>query len=105
MSAIRAAWFPLRSGVPIRYDDAPIRTLVMMAEGSGGLLPGKGRALARPGSVLKAKRAYAWSSPIEGSERRKFYAVLEVPPITSAQDAVRAAIVADHRTQEVRHGD
>lgn len=45
----------------------------------------------------KAKRAYAWSSPIEGSERRKFYAVLEVSPITSARDAMRAAIVQDSR--------
>jgi hypothetical protein len=33
-----------------------------------------------------------------GSERRKFYAVLEVPPVTSARDAVRAAIVVDHRS-------
>ena len=47
----------------------------------------------------KAKRAYAWSSPIEGSERRKFYAVLELLPVASAQDAVRAAIVADHRSR------
>jgi hypothetical protein len=45
----------------------------------------------------KAKRAYAWSSPVEGTERRKFYAVLEVPPVASARDAVKAAIVADHR--------
>ncbi len=40
---------------------------------------------------------YAWSSPIEGSERRKFYAVLKTPPINSPQDAVRAAIVSDHK--------
>lgn len=46
-----------------------------------------------------ATRAYAWSSPIEGSERRKFYAVLHAGPITSAGDAVRAAIVADHRNR------
>ncbi len=45
----------------------------------------------------KATRAYAWSSPIEGSERRKFYAVLHVPPVVSPVDAVRASIVADHR--------
>jgi hypothetical protein len=45
----------------------------------------------------KAKRAYAWSSPIDGSTKRRFYAVLELPPVTSAQDAVRAAIVADNR--------
>lgn len=45
----------------------------------------------------KAKRAYAWSSSIEGSDKRRFFAVLHVPPITSPQDAVRAAIVAEHR--------
>jgi hypothetical protein len=45
----------------------------------------------------KATRAYAWSSPIEGTERRRFYAVLHVPPVTSPVDAVRAAIAADHR--------
>ena len=45
----------------------------------------------------QATRAYAWSSPIEGSEKRRFFAVLQIPPIKSAVDAVRAAIVADHR--------
>ena len=45
-----------------------------------------------------ATRAYAWSSPIEGSTKRRFYAVLEIPPVQSAQDAVRAAIVAEHRS-------
>jgi hypothetical protein len=44
-----------------------------------------------------ASTAYAWSSPIEGSTKRRFYAVLHVPPIESAADAVRAAIVADHK--------
>lgn len=44
-----------------------------------------------------ATRAYAWSSPIEGSNKRRFYAVLHVPPISSPADAVRAAIVADSR--------
>lgn len=44
-----------------------------------------------------AKRAYAWSSPIEGSEKRRFFAVLHQPPITSPVDAVRAAIVAEHK--------
>jgi hypothetical protein len=44
-----------------------------------------------------ATRAYAWSSPIEGSTKRRFYAVLHVPPVSSAADAVRAAIVAEHR--------
>jgi hypothetical protein len=45
----------------------------------------------------KANTAYAWSSPIEGSDKRRFFAVLHVPPITSPVDAVRAAIVAEHR--------
>lgn len=44
-----------------------------------------------------AKRAYAWSSPIEGSDKRRFFAVLHVPPITSPVEAVRAAIVAENR--------
>lgn len=44
-----------------------------------------------------ANRCYAWSSPVEGSDRRRFYAVLGVPPINSAADAVRAAIVADRK--------
>jgi hypothetical protein len=47
----------------------------------------------------KATRAYAWSSPIEGSAKRRFFAVLGVPPIMSPLDAVRAAIIAEHRTK------
>jgi hypothetical protein len=46
----------------------------------------------------KATRAYAWSSPIEGSTKRRFFAVLHIPPIVSPLDAVRAAIVAEHRS-------
>ena len=45
-----------------------------------------------------ATRAYAWSSPIEGSTKRRFFAVLHQPPVDSPQAAVRAAIVAEHRT-------
>ena len=45
----------------------------------------------------KATRCYAWSSPIEGSTKRKFFAVLHVPPVTSAKAAVRAAIVQEYR--------
>jgi hypothetical protein len=45
----------------------------------------------------KANKAYAWSSPIEGSDKRRFFAVLHVPPITSPVEAVRAAIVAENR--------
>jgi hypothetical protein len=45
----------------------------------------------------KATRAYAWSSPIEGSTKRRFFAVLNIPPITSPSEAVRAAIVQEYR--------
>lgn len=45
----------------------------------------------------KATRAYAWSSPIEGSDKRRFFAVLHIPPIDSPVAAVRAAIVAEQR--------
>ena len=45
-----------------------------------------------------APRAYAWSSPIEGSTRRRFVAVLHTARINSPLEAVRAAIVAEHRS-------
>ncbi len=45
----------------------------------------------------RATRAYAWSSPVEGTERRRFYAVLHLGGIRSPLDAVRAAIVAERR--------
>ena len=46
-----------------------------------------------------ASRAYAWSSPIEGSEKRRFFAVLHQGPVKSPVDAVRAAIVAEQRAK------
>ena len=45
----------------------------------------------------KARKAYAWSSPIEGGDKRRFFAVLHLPPVTSPVEAVRAAIVAESR--------
>lgn len=45
----------------------------------------------------KATRAYAWSSPIDGSDKRRFYAVLHLGGIRSPRDAVRAAIIAEQR--------
>ena len=43
---------------------------------------------------------YAWSSPVEGSDRRRFYAVLKLPPVLTPEDAVRASIVNDHRASK-----
>jgi hypothetical protein len=45
-----------------------------------------------------ATRAYAWSSPIEGRDKRRFFAVLHQPPVTSPAEAVGAAIVAEQRS-------
>jgi hypothetical protein len=47
----------------------------------------------------KATRAYAWSSPIEGSNKRRFFAVLHMGAIKSPKDAVRAAIVAEQHAK------
>ena len=47
-----------------------------------------------------ATRAYAWSSPIEGSAKRRFFAVLHTPRINSPLEAVRAAIVAEQRGKQ-----
>ena len=44
----------------------------------------------------KATRAYAWSSPVEGSTERRVFAVLHMDVITGPLSAVRAAIVAEH---------
>ena len=40
-----------------------------------------------------ASRAYAWSSPLEGSTERQYFAVLNIPPITSPVEAVRATVI------------
>ena len=45
--------------------------------------------LDHPSSLM----AYAWSSPIEGSDKRKFYAVLNDGLVRSPNQAVRAAIL------------
>jgi hypothetical protein len=47
----------------------------------------------------KAKQAYAWSSPIGDTGKRRFFALLHAPPIASPQDAVRAAIVGESRNK------
>ena len=47
----------------------------------------------------KATRAYAWSSPVEGTTKRRFFAVLHMGGITGPVEAVRAAIVAERRAR------
>lgn len=47
-------------------------------------------------SPTGASRVYAWSYQKNVGERR-FFAVLHLPPIQSPLDAVRAAIVQEHK--------
>jgi hypothetical protein len=42
----------------------------------------------------KASRAYAWSSPITGSTKPRFFAVLHMGEVTGPVEAVRAASAA-----------
>jgi|SRR5437868_3653760 len=44
-----------------------------------------------------AFRAYAWSSPVSGSQKRRIFAVIHSDQIDSPAQAVRAAIVAENR--------
>ena len=44
-----------------------------------------------------AEVAYAWSEPVEGSDRHRYFAVLHAGPVKSAQDAVRASIINDYK--------
>jgi hypothetical protein len=47
----------------------------------------------------KAQKAYGWS---EGTgDKERFFAVLEIPPLKSAADAVRASIVADVKKRKL----
>jgi hypothetical protein len=46
----------------------------------------------------KAKLCYAWTSVIDDSNNRKFYIILGIPPINSALDAVRIAIIKESQS-------
>ena len=45
-----------------------------------------------------AKRCYAWAHDTDKTGKR-FVAVLELPPVDSAQSAVKAAIVEEYRSK------
>ena len=45
----------------------------------------------------KTNTCYAWASSVEHSTQAKFHAVLAIPPVTTAADAVRATIVHDYK--------
>lgn len=49
----------------------------------------------------KAKRAYAWAH-LDGDhdERTRYVAVLEIPPVNSAETAVRVSVVKEIRNKK-----
>jgi hypothetical protein len=49
----------------------------------------------------QTNKCYAWSSPIDGSTKRRYYTVLHLPPVDSPEKAVRASIVQDHKTGKI----
>jgi hypothetical protein len=51
-----------------------------------------------------ANRAYAWSYERPKGKRR-FFAVLHVPPVIGPREAVRAAIVAENKVSGEARGD
>ena len=44
-----------------------------------------------------AKRCYAWSYVVDDSGKRTFFAVLHQGPVDSPENAVKAAIVSEHK--------
>jgi hypothetical protein len=79
-------------GVPARFVEA-----VEVKETHEGAIVWEGavKVFDLAGHAL-AKQAYAWSYPTTATKRR-FIAVLAVPPIDSPRKAVQAAILADVR--------
>ena len=47
-----------------------------------------------------AARCYAWSHAVEGSDNRRFVAVLHQGPVDSPEKAVRAAMVQEQRERQ-----
>lgn len=47
----------------------------------------------------RAKRCYAWSHALEGSKKRRFFAVLHQGKVDSPEKAVRVAIVKELRNE------
>ncbi len=48
-----------------------------------------------------ARRCYAWAHATgEDDKGKRYVAVLELPPVTSAQTAVRAAIISEARERQ-----
>ncbi|MGO9174907.1 MAG: hypothetical protein ACLQED_01995 [Desulfobaccales bacterium] len=52
----------------------------------------------------QADKCYEWSSPIDGSTIRRYYAVLHSPPLDFPKEAVRVSIVFDLKGENAQTG-
>ncbi|SRR6266508_3341295 len=83
-------------GVPARFVEA-----VDVREGHGGKIVWEGtvKVFELTGHPSGATRAYAWSYATTGTKRR-FVAVLGLPPVDSPVMAVRATILANEKARQ-----
>jgi hypothetical protein len=80
-------------GVPARY----VETVEVDERFKGEIVwQGVVKVFALTGHLSGATRAYAWSYLVKGT-RRKFKAVLGVPPVDGPVMAVRASILANEQ--------
>lgn len=52
----------------------------------------------------KAKRAYGWGFVVNENQGRKYFAVLELPPVNSPLTAVQAAIMSEIKNGKSKKG-
>jgi hypothetical protein len=91
---LRAAVETQHGGTAIFVESVPVKEVLEGKTVWDGIV-----AVFNLDGCTNATRAYAWSSPIEGSTKRRFFAVLHLGGIRGPQDAVRAAIVAEQRAR------
>lgn len=87
-----------RHGVPARFVEA---VRVEERVGEQPVWRGVVKVFDITGHPSGATRCYAWSRIALGSKRR-FVAVLGLPPVVDAQTAVQAAIVARYKKAQQR---
>ena len=87
---IERAWNPCTAGTATLIQSVPVKE-TFEGKTVWGVVVHVFTAYGHP----KVNKANAWSSPIDGSDKRRFFAVLHLPPITSSVEAVRAAVVAE----------
>lgn len=83
-------------GVPASFVEA-VEVLEKLPDGRT-VWEGAVKVFSLSGHPSGATRAYAWSYPTEGG-RRRFHAVLGLPPVDGPAMAVRTAILAEYRAR------